>query len=88
MQNKQRYDSENHAELKLKRNDLVFSYSDVRKNKFENKYSGPYRVEEIVSPAVTKIKKDRKSIIVHNDKLKLAKANYGNDTPPELVDRN
>lgn len=84
IENKNYYDRDKFTDLKLKRNDLVLMINDVKKNKFENKYSGPYRVEEIISPAVTKIKKNRKSVIVHNDKLKISKANHGNDTPPML----
>lgn len=84
IENKNNYDKERFTELKLKRNDLVLMLNDVRKNKFDNKYSGPYRVEEIISPAVTKIRKDRKSVIVHNDKLKISKADFGSSTPPIL----
>lgn len=84
IENKKQYDSNNHAELKLKRNDLVLLLKDVRKNKFESKYSGPYRVEQVLSPAVTKIRKDNKCVIIHNDKLKLARANYNKNVPPEL----
>lgn len=86
--NKIKYDNKNCSELKLKRNDLVLILNDVKRNKFDNKYSGPYRVEEIISPAATKIRKNQKSIIVHNDKLKISKAKHGNDTPPLLVDKN
>lgn len=84
IENKKNYDKGNFSELKLKRNDLVLLLKDVRKNKFDNKYSGPFRVEEVISPAVTKIRKGRKSVIVHNDKLKISKADFGGDTPPML----
>lgn len=49
--------------------------NDTRSGKFDDRYTGPYRAEEPVSPAVTKIRRENKSVIVHNDKLKLAKAN-------------
>lgn len=84
LENKNRYDQKNTSELKLKRNDLVLLYKDVRKEKFDEKYSGPYRVEEIISPAITKIRKEKRSVIVHNDKLKLASADHGKQTPAQL----
>lgn len=88
IENKNRYDKNNHAELHLKRNDLVLLKKEVRKNKFDSKYEGPYRVEEIISPAITKIRKNKKGILVHNDKLIKSNANHGNSTPPELLDKN
>lgn len=88
LENKKYYDKKNgQSNLELKRNDLVLVLNDVRKSKFDNKYSGPFRVEEIVSPAVTKIKKNKKSVVVHNDKIKKSKANHGSDTPPPLPER-
>lgn len=84
LENKKRYDQKGASELKLKRNDLVLVYRDVRKGKFEDKYSGPFRVEEIISPAITKIRRKNKSVIIHNDKLKLATADHGVQTPPSL----
>lgn len=88
MENKQQYDRKaDRKNLELKRNDLVLVFNDVRKNNFDNKYSGPYRVEEIVSPAVTKIIKNKKSVIVHNDKLKKSKANHGSNAPSPLPEQ-
>lgn len=87
MENKRKYDSKKHETLTLKRNDLVLLFNDRKKDKFDNKYEGPFRVEEIISSAVTKVKKGKKSIIIHNDKLRLAKANHGTKTPPELEDK-
>lgn len=84
LENKNRYDKKNFSELNLKRNDLVLLYKDVRKNKFDEKYSGPYRVEEIISPAITKIRKEKLSVIVHNDKLILSSADHGKQTPAPL----
>lgn len=86
-ENKKRYDNtQKHSELSLRRNDLVLLFNDNKKSKFDVKYTGPYRVEEIISPAVSKIKKKNKSVIVHNDKLKRARAHYGPNTPPSLPD--
>lgn len=84
LENKRIYDKKNVKNLILKRNDLVLLLNDSKTNKFDDRYTGPYRVEEIVSDAVTKIKRKNKSVIVHNDKLKLANANYGSQAPPEL----
>lgn len=88
IENKKRYDAKKHTDLILKRNDLVLLIGEKRKNKFDNKYDGPFRVEEAISSAVTKIKKGKKSVIVHNDKLKKANANYGDSAPPELPHSN
>lgn len=49
IENKKRYDKKNVENLELKRNDLVLLINDVRKKKFDNKYSGPFRVEERVT---------------------------------------
>lgn len=86
IQNKANYDRKiaKLSKLELKRNDLVLVLNDVKKHKFDNKFSGPFRVEEVVSPAVTKIRKNGKTITVHNDKLKKSFANHGPATPPLL----
>lgn len=84
--NKKRYDGPKHTVLSLKRNDLVLLLNDNKKHKFDEKYTGPYRVVDIISPAVTKINKKNKGVIVHNDKLKRARAHYGPNTPPPLPD--
>lgn len=81
--NKTNYDK-NANPLKLEVNDLVLLRKDVKKHKFDNKYDGPFRVEKIISPSVSVIRAGRKSHIVHNDKLKLATADYGNETPPKI----
>lgn len=83
-ENKRIYDKKSTKELVLKKNDLVLLLNDTRSSKFDDKYLGPYRVEEPVSPAITKIKRKNKSVIVHNDKLKIAKANHGGQVPPEI----
>lgn len=84
LENKKIYDKRGVKTLNLKRNDLVLLLNDTKAGKFDDKYTGPFRVEEPVSPAITKIKKKNKSVIVHNDKLKLAKADYGARAPPML----
>lgn len=83
--NKTQYDKRNARPLILKRNDLVLQKNEVKKSKFDSPYLGPYRVEQIVSPAITKIRKKNKSVIVHNDKLKLVHADHGINVPPVLV---
>lgn len=83
-ENKAQYDKKTTGDLQLSKNDLVLLYNDVKKHKFDNNYTGPFRVEEIISRSVTKIKKGNKSVIVHNDKLKKAKANHGANTPKEI----
>lgn len=70
--------------LTLKRNDLVLVKKEVKKHKYDNPYEGPYRVEKIISPAITAIRKRNKSVMIHNDKLKLVHANHGDDAPPVL----
>lgn len=84
-ENKEHYDKKATDDLKLNKNDLVLLYNDTKKNKFDNNYSGPYRVEEVISRSVTKIRRGNKSVIVHNDKLKLARADHGANTPRELA---
>lgn len=85
-QNKKQYDRKAKYPLTVVRNDLVMLKREKKKdgNKFDNRYDGPYRVEQVISPSVSKIKIKSKSKIVHNDKLKLSKANHGKKTPPEL----
>lgn len=85
--NKKQYDKANNCKtLKLKRNDLVLLIAEkaTAKGKFDEKYRGPFRVEEVISDAITKIRIKNKSKIVHNDKLKRANADYGDNTPPAL----
>lgn len=84
IENKEMYDRKRTKNLVLKRNDLVLLLNDTKSGKFDDRYTGPYRVEEPVSPAVTRIRRKNKSVVVHNDKLKLAKAKYGGQAPPEL----
>lgn len=85
-ENKRRYDdSKKCRNLKLKKNDLVLILNEKlpSHDKFEAKYRGPYRVEEVISESVTKIRIGKKSKNIHNDKLKLAKAKY-EEVPPEI----
>lgn len=70
--------------LILKRNDLVLIKKEVKKHKYDNPYDGPYRVEKVISPAIIRIRKRNKSVVVHNDKLKLVQADHGSDIPPVL----
>lgn len=85
-ENKRRYDdSKKCKKLNLKKNDLVLILNEKlpSHDKFEAKYRGPYRVEEVISDSVTKIRIGKKSKTMHNDKLKLAKAKY-DEVPPEI----
>lgn len=87
LENKERYDTKNGCEpLNLKKNDIVLVLNEKlpSHDKFEAKYRGPYRVEKVISDAVTKVKIGNKSKILHNDKLKLAKAQY-EELPPEIL---
>lgn len=83
--NKKYYDRNSNV-LDIKINDLVLKRNDVKKSKFENPYSGPYRVEKIISPATILIRIGNKSVKVHADKLIKAKANYGDKTPPPITE--
>lgn len=86
LENKKRYDdAKKCAILKLKKNDLVLILNEKlpSNDKFEAKYRGPFRVEQVISDSVTKIRVGNKSKIMHNDKLKLAKAKY-DEVPPEI----
>lgn len=81
--NKQQYDKKTKP-LNLNKNDLVLMKKTQRKQKFEQPYEGPYRVEEVTTDVNAKIRKGKKLVRVHNDQLKLAQANHGPDTPPEV----
>lgn len=83
--NKKQYDSKMHKNLVLKKNDLVMKKVEVKKNKFDAPYTGPFRVVQPITEAVTQIKRGRKNVVVHNDKLIRAKADHGEQTPPELA---
>ena len=76
IENKKSHDTQKHQALKLKVDDSVLLKKETKNHKFDVCYTGPYKVTEIVSPAVTKIKKGNKIVTVHNDKLKVAEANY------------
>lgn len=81
--NKKQYDKKTKP-LNLNKNDLVLIRKQQRKQKFEQPYEGPYRVEEVTTNTNAKIRKGKKLVRVHNDQLKLAHANHGPDTPPEV----
>lgn len=78
--NKRYYDKRTKP-LELKVNDLVLRRNDTKKLKFENPYSGPYRVTKIISPSVVKIKIGKKVVKTHVDKLIRSNADYGTETP-------
>lgn len=81
--NKMTHDK-NVNQLDLKRNDLVLVLKHKKNHKFDIPYEGPYRVEAITSPVTIKIRKGKKSYRIHVNRVKLATANYGPDTPPLL----
>lgn len=54
------------------------------KFKFEQPYDGPYRVEKMLTPVTVLIRKGKKSIKVHMDRVKLTSADYGLKTPPPI----
>lgn len=70
--------------LELKPNDLVLLLKPKKDFKFEQPYEGPYRVEKILSQVTVLIRKGKKSIKIHMDRIKLAKADYGIKTPPPI----
>lgn len=82
-QNKEQYDKKTNPII-LKRNDLILLKNENKETKFSMPYLGPYRVEEPISETVTKIRRGRRSVKIHNNNIILAEANYGDKTPPEL----
>lgn len=84
--NKRNYDkgrSEN--ALKLQINDLVLVKNPAKKFKHSPPYLGPYRVVEICSPVVVKIKMGNKIKKIHTDRVKKALADYGKSTPNPII---
>lgn len=83
--NKKYYDRNRDAEpLKLKKNDLVLVLIPKKKQKFDEPYEGPYRVIEDQGPVLALILRKGKSVKVHKDRIKLARADYGNRVPPPI----
>lgn len=83
--NKKQYDKNRTPNvLNLKINDLVLLLKFKKKQKFENPYEGPYRVEKIISPEVVVIRKGRKAYKINTERLKLAVADYGENIPPKI----
>lgn len=79
------YYDKNSNPLKLKVNDLVMKENKNKTHKYDNVWIGPYRVEKVLSPVTVIIRKGRKSEKIHIDQLKLSTANYGESTPPEII---
>lgn len=69
--NKNQYDKKSNP-LDLKVGDKVFVYNEKKEHKFGPPYDGPFTVEEILSPVTIMIKRKKKSLKVHKDKLILA----------------
>jgi hypothetical protein len=83
IQNKNQHDKKlNKLEVKI--NDLVLVRIPVKNGKYGHIYEGPYRVEKVISETNVVIRKGKKSEHIHNDRLIKAKANYGEETPPEI----
>lgn len=70
--------------LHLKINDLVLLLKSKKDFKFEQPYEGQFRVEKMLSPVTILIRKGKKSMKVHMDRVKLAKADYGIKAPPPI----
>lgn len=82
-ENKRYHDSKAKTNLlSLNRNDLVLVLKAKRDFKFDQPYDGPYRVENVLSPVVVTIRKGKKVVKIHTDRLKRADADYGLKTPP------
>lgn len=75
-QNKEHYDKGTEP-LKLKEDDLVLKKNETKSRKFDNPYSGPFRVTKILSPSVVVIKMGKRSMRIHTDKLIKARADHG-----------
>lgn len=87
--NKRGYDkNRNPKTLNLKVNDLVLVLNPHKKYKYSTPYLGPYRVTEICSPVVIKIKIGNKIKKIHTDRVKKANADYGNSTPELIMNKN
>jgi len=59
---------------------LVYKYNNFFK-KFEERWSGPFVVKEVLSPVLYKIQNRRKIENVHHDRLKL----FQSDDVPDWV---
>lgn len=87
--NKKNYDkSRNKTPLNLKINDLVLIQNPAKKFKHSPPYLGPYRVAEICSPVVIKVKIGNKIKKIHTDRVKKANADYGASTPEPIISEN
>lgn len=70
--------------VSLRRNDLVLVIKNQKDGKFERPYEGPYRVERMVTPVIVQLRKGKKPIRVHIDKVKKARASY-EKVPPIIA---
>lgn len=82
--NKTQYDRTHSNEIKLKKNDLVLVLKNKKQHKFDDPYEGPYRVNRMLSAVTVQLKKGKKFIKVHLNKIKVVAADYGDDTPPAI----
>ncbi|CAK9834649.1 Retrovirus-related Pol polyprotein from transposon 17.6 [Anthophora retusa] len=64
--------------------DFVYLLKEPTKGKFDDQYTGPYRVIQVVSKDNVKIKLNNRVKIVHVNKLKLAKQSSSTPTPPSV----
>lgn len=81
--NKKTYDEKIQA-ISLKKNDLVLIKRNKIEGKFEQPYEGPYRVERMITPVIVQIRRGRKSIRLHVNRVIKAQANYTEKTPPKI----
>lgn len=82
--NKEQYDRSHKTTINLKKNDLVLILKNKKNYKFDDPYEGPYRVDRMLSPVTVLIRKGKKSIRTHLNKIKVAEADYGNKIPPMI----
>lgn len=81
--NKHYYDNKT-RELDININDLILLKNQTKINKFQDIYSGPYRVID-TSDSYIQIMKNGKPMKVHKNLIKKAQADYENDNIPSKI---
>lgn len=66
--NKHQYDKHCNP-IDVKVGDKVYVYREVRDHKYASHYDGPFTIEEVISPVTVMIRKKKKLIKIHKDKL-------------------
>lgn len=80
--NKRYYDS-NAKELEINVDDLILIKNQVKKDKFQNIYDGPYRVLD-ASDCYVEILKNNKRVKIHKNLIKKSFADHENEPPPKF----